>query len=91
MTVEEFESLLILRRLELTEKFQDIKDVKDLDVYFKSVLDYQDFSTKNILNEIAETQINIAKYKGDILKDILERQNLILERLQTIENKLDEK
>ena len=91
MTVEEFENLLISRRLELTQKFQDIKDVKDLDVYFKSVLDYQEFLTKNIFNEIIETQKYIARYKGDILKDIRERQILILERLQKIENKLDEK
>lgn len=91
MTVEQFENLLVTRRLELSNTFHDINDVKDLDVYFKSVLDYQEFLIKNIFNELVETQKYISKYKGDILKDIRERQTVILERLEKIEKKLNEK
>jgi len=78
MTAKEFDNTITIKRAELLEKFKNKEDVTELDVYVKTIMDYQEAMIKTLLKEINNL-------KGDILSDNRERFKLIMDRLTELE------
>jgi hypothetical protein len=78
MTAKEFDNTITIKRAELLEKFKNKEDVTELDVYVKTIMDYQEAMIKTLLKEINSL-------KGDILSDNRERFKLIMDRLTELE------
>lgn len=70
MTVSEFENFLIRAKAELLEAFNDSNDVKDLDVYIKAVLDYQELIAKKHFQELHAMQTQMRNHTREILKTL---------------------
>lgn len=81
MTPNEFEKLLILSRANLTAAFQH-GDVTDLDTHTKAIIDYQEAVSKHLFQQLHDLEEQIAKTKGDILKDNRERFDLIMKAIK---------
>ena len=86
MTVKEFEDFLINTKVQLMDAFQKSQNISDLDVYIKTVLDYQEIIAKGLFKELNEIRIEISNCRGDILKDNRERFTEIMEKLNKKEN-----
>jgi len=86
MKVQEFEDFLVQTRIELTTQFKDIKDISDMDIYIKTVLDYQETVAKMIFRELNELQNILLSTKGDLLKDNRERFGELMKELKKREN-----
>ena len=81
MTVKEFENFLIQTRAQLNDVFKNTQNVQDLDVYIKTVLDYQEIVAKTMFKELSELRKDILKARGDLLRDNRERFEKIMNKL----------
>lgn len=86
MTVIEFEDFLINTKVQLLDAFQKSENISDLDVYIKTVLDYQEIIAKGLFKELNEIKLEIANCRGDILKDNRERFTEVMKKLNEKEN-----
>jgi len=85
MTVKDFENYLVHSRANLMSEFQKVEDIKDLDVYIKTVLDYQEIIAKQLFKEFVNINNNVDTIKRKILEDNRERFNVIMETLKKYE------
>lgn len=81
MTVREFEDFLIQTRVQLNDAFKNTQNIQDLDVYIKTVLDYQEIVSKTMFKELSELRKDILNARGDLLKDNRERFEKIMNKL----------
>lgn len=81
MTAKEFEDFLTQSKAQLLEAFEKFENIKDLDIYIKTVLDFQEIVAKKMFIELNSIKFDIANMRGDLLKDSRERFKTIMGKL----------
>jgi hypothetical protein len=82
MTPTQFEDVLIQTKAQLLDAFHDINSIKDLDIYVKTILDYQEIVAKTMFKELNKIYEDINKIRGDLLRDNRERFEDLMQELK---------
>jgi hypothetical protein len=84
MTAEQFEDYLIGTRAQLMKGFQNPSEITDLDVYMKTVMDFQEHIAKALFKEIYGIKEYLSSVRGDLLADNRERYTDVMGELKSI-------
>ncbi len=81
MTPQEFENLLILTRVELSEAFKFGK-VEDDEVHTKMILDFQQKIAVALFTELNSLRAEINQTRGDLLKNNRDQFGIMMKKLE---------
>lgn len=84
MTVKQFDDYLNVKRAEFMEGFQDIKDIKDQDLYTKMVLDHQESIAKGLFDKLDSIQGAILNSQSKMLEDNRKRFTILMKEIEEL-------